>query len=273
VQRAFVASTGSDSNACTPASPCRSFARALDVVDAGGEIVALDAAGYGPVTITKSAALIGNPGSYAGIAAGTGNAVTIATAGVDVVLGNLNLNGIGAAHGIVMTNGASLAIENCVISNFAGTAVLVSSGGAAKVVNTRVRGNGSSGFDFAPDAGRSLDIDITGSKIMGNGYVGVWGEGDGTLVVSIDDTVSSRNTFGFASTSGTMVITDSTGSNNTQSGFTAQFGGSLSVGSSMATGNLVGFDNATSTFESIGNNIVRGNTTNTSVTITALSGT
>ena len=50
-QRVFVASYGSDSNAamsCTLAAPCRSFATAMTVVDAKGEVVALDAAGYGP---------------------------------------------------------------------------------------------------------------------------------------------------------------------------------------------------------------------------------
>jgi hypothetical protein len=54
--RAFVASTGSDANAaqaCARSAPCRTFQAAVDVVDDGGEVIALDAAGYGAVTITS----------------------------------------------------------------------------------------------------------------------------------------------------------------------------------------------------------------------------
>ena len=56
-QRVFVASYGNDANTATGcgfANPCRGFTAAMTAVDAGGEVVALDAAGYGAVTITKS---------------------------------------------------------------------------------------------------------------------------------------------------------------------------------------------------------------------------
>src|SRR6266446_6939880 len=65
--RTFVSGLGSDSNPGTLASPKRTFASALTVTDAGGEIVVLDAAGYGPVTINKSVSIISPPGVYAGI--------------------------------------------------------------------------------------------------------------------------------------------------------------------------------------------------------------
>src|ERR1700693_735661 len=77
-QRAFVSSTGSDANTasgCGLAMPCRTFASAMTVVSDGGEIVALDAAGYGPVAIDKSVTITSNPGFYAGIAASSGYAV------------------------------------------------------------------------------------------------------------------------------------------------------------------------------------------------------
>ena len=80
VQRAFVASFGSDTNTATNcgfANPCRGFSAALTVTDSGGEIVALDAAGYGAVTIDKSVSLVANPGFYAGISASVGDGVTI----------------------------------------------------------------------------------------------------------------------------------------------------------------------------------------------------
>ena len=54
------------------------------MVDPGGEIVALDAAGYGAVNINKSVTIVANPGFYAGITASSGTAVTINTAAVNV---------------------------------------------------------------------------------------------------------------------------------------------------------------------------------------------
>ena len=65
-QRAFIVSTGNDANAasgCTPAAPCRSLQAAHNAVDAGGEIVALDTAGYGPLVVTKSAIPASSPAS------------------------------------------------------------------------------------------------------------------------------------------------------------------------------------------------------------------
>src|SRR6202171_1675712 len=115
-QRAFVSSSGNDANTasgCGLASPCRSFASAQTVVSDGGEIVALDAAGYGPITVTKNVTITANPGFYAGIGVATGSAVTINTAGVNVILRGLNINGTGASYGVVMTNGHRLWIDDC----------------------------------------------------------------------------------------------------------------------------------------------------------------
>src|ERR1700674_3600478 len=100
-QRAFVSSSGNDANTasgCGLAMPCRSFASAQTVVSDGGEIVALDAAGYGPIAITKNVTITANPGFYAGIAAPSGDAVTIATAGIKVTLRGLNISSIGASN-------------------------------------------------------------------------------------------------------------------------------------------------------------------------------
>src|SRR5687768_17506126 len=80
--RAFVASSGNDGNAgsgCTFANPCRSFQAAHGAVDAGGEIVALDTAGYGTVVISKAVSIIGNPGAIPSIAVSTGSGVRIET--------------------------------------------------------------------------------------------------------------------------------------------------------------------------------------------------
>ncbi len=58
----FVASTGSDSNNGGRATPMRSFQAAHNAVADGGNIVVLDTAGYGALTITKSVAITVPPG-------------------------------------------------------------------------------------------------------------------------------------------------------------------------------------------------------------------
>src|ERR1700760_744389 len=65
--RTFVSGTGSDSNPCTLALPCRTFQYAHDNTAAGGEIDVLTPGGYGPLTISKAISVEGH--DYAGITA------------------------------------------------------------------------------------------------------------------------------------------------------------------------------------------------------------
>ena len=70
-QRTFVASTGLDTHPCSISTPCRSFGTAIAHTDDNGEIIVLDSAGYGTVTIAKSVSIIAPPGIYAGSASST----------------------------------------------------------------------------------------------------------------------------------------------------------------------------------------------------------
>jgi nitrous oxidase accessory protein NosD len=56
-QRVFVASRGLDTNPCSITQPCRGFATAIAVVAQAGEVIVLDSAGYGPVTINTAVSL------------------------------------------------------------------------------------------------------------------------------------------------------------------------------------------------------------------------
>src|SRR4051812_44863466 len=77
VQRTFVATTGNDGNSCSNTAPCRSFAAAIAVTDAGGEVIVLNSGGYGAVTITQSVSIISPPGVYAGISGFSGAAIEV----------------------------------------------------------------------------------------------------------------------------------------------------------------------------------------------------
>jgi len=282
-QRVFVASYGSDANAgagCLLNAPCRSFTAAHSAVDAGGEIVALDAAGYGAVTITKSVTITANPGYFAGIAASSGVAVSIATPGVNVTLRGLNLNGIGGAYGVVMTDGDRLTIENCVISSFGADGVYVSTAVALRVMDSTIRDNVGNGIYVTSGATAS----INNTRFLGNQNMSVYNHGapiGTTTTVAIVDSVMMNNFAGaftsaidgaFSHTS----ITRTTASNNVY-GFAAEGSANsiTTVSYSMATGNTAYglYQTETAIMESQGNNTARNNGVgNTFGTITAAAG-
>src|SRR5207245_10723104 len=74
-QRTFVSGSGNDANPCTRDMPCRSFGAAIAVTSTNGEVVALDSAGYGPVTVTQGVATVAPNGVHAGISVVSGAGV------------------------------------------------------------------------------------------------------------------------------------------------------------------------------------------------------
>src|SRR5436305_3316184 len=61
--RTWVSGVGDDLNPCSRTAPCKTFAGAISKTVEGGEIDALDPAGYGTLTITKSITIDGGTGS------------------------------------------------------------------------------------------------------------------------------------------------------------------------------------------------------------------
>jgi hypothetical protein len=148
-QRAFVASFGVDGGnlVCALATPCRSFQVAINNVDPGGEVVVLDSAGYGAMTIGKSVAVIVPTGLHAGLTIFAGVGVTIAASGKVVTLRGLYLNGLGGTGGIDISGAAEVHVENCVVAGFAQNGIyLHASGTRMWVLDTIVRENGNTGI-------------------------------------------------------------------------------------------------------------------------------
>ena len=131
-QRTFVASFGLTANTafnCSLAKPCRAFNEAISVTGPGGEVVILDTAGYGPMTINQSIKIIGPSGVYGGISvlgAGTGitTGIVINAGDNDVVtLRGLDISGVTTNApfpnvGIDIQNAGAVHIEKTSISNF-----------------------------------------------------------------------------------------------------------------------------------------------------------
>jgi len=291
--RTHVASTGSDANtafSCDAAHPCRTFAAALGQTSPGGEILAMDSAGYGKVVIDRSVTIVAAPGAFAGIGVGAGGNATgveIATAGVDVVLRGLTITGQGGLYGISMAQGASLSVENCVIAGFSGAshyAMRILAAAQVRVLDSVVRQNYRG---FVAQGGAR--VSIARSRFLDNTQVGIsiWGNADNTsTIAAVTDSVVSGSSWGLGAdavtsptTTALLTVLRTTVSNNTR-GIYATSGGNgiarVAVAGSTVTGNatglfrqVIGAGNAT--LHSTGGNAVTENGTDAAPgTVTAL---
>ena len=302
VQRTFVASFGADTNTaanCSLAAPCRGFAAAQTVTDNNGEIIVLDSAGYGAVTITKSIAIIAPTGVYGGISVFPGaNGVTIATLGVNVVLRGLNINGQGGNRGIEITADNSLTVENCVISNLTGNGILVNgvidvnitdsiirrngarginlqNGVTATITRAVVSANGSDGIRVEGNtASTTTTADIADSTMDGNvnGVLALSSNATALVKVSVRDSRAVRNAnYGVAAESTAGAAASLSASNNVVSNNGSGIGLINAGATVIASGNTVtnnvtrGFINSSAVFKSAGNNTVENNGPNSGV--------
>lgn len=119
--RVYVSGLGNDGNAstnCARANPCRTLATAYTVVQGGGEIIALDPADYGPVTIAEPLSLLGVEGAEIGVATG-GTGITInAPAAARIIVTHFIVSGAGATNtkGIALNSG-QLTLVNSAVKN------------------------------------------------------------------------------------------------------------------------------------------------------------
>ena len=228
----------------------------------------MDTAPYGSVELTKSISLTAAPGVYAGISVfASGVGITIATAGIKVVLRGLTINGQGGSAGIALVANSTLSIENCVIANFgsSGSGVFVNGPANAQIISTVIRDN-----DIGVFLSAGPTANISKSKILGSSITGILVQGSGVLntsTVAISDTVVSEGAEGIkaVSTIGGVIsrisVIRSTITNNSAGGILSLTGAAgtalVSVRSSSVTGNgSVGLDQdgAGATLETLGNN-------------------
>ena len=278
-QRTFVASYGNDANTCVLTQPCRGFAEAVAQTNVGGEVVVLDSAGYGPVTITKSVSITVPPGVYGGISVpGTPDAtgVLIANSVINVVLRGLTINSVGATDGIAtygirLTDGSTLTIENCVVSNFAqwgGAGVSVESPAKVAISGSVIRDS-----HVGVIAGYGAIVNISNSQVTANlrGSIATRGiclanapVGGATTRIFLSDTTVS----GFETCIDNDASTDTTGHINAVrvnvtgclfAIINEPFSGTTTVGYSTVSGSGVAFEQDSGSFYSLGNNQLSDN--------------
>ena len=247
--RSFVSPTGSDSNNCTLATPCRTLQAAYNVTNAGGEIAVLGTAGYGTLSIDKAVSIV-NPGGFeAGIAVpSSGTGISIGAGTTDAVsLRGLTIDGGGVGeNGIQLNSGASLTIENCAIRRFKRDGIIYQPNATSnlEVSNSLVAGNGNNGITII-SATSGITINATFNHIETNNNVndGLYAAStDGTIKATVAESVAAGNGTGFAANAvlpavSTLVLFHSVAANNL-TGFQADnTGGAVRAAQSMVTGN------------------------------------
>jgi hypothetical protein len=218
--RTWVSGVGDDTFPCSRTAPCKTFAGAIIKTATGGEISVLDPGSYGALTITKALTVDGGTGAGWGSTLASGvNGFTInITTGLAtdrVILRNLSINCNSTnVDGIRFLAGKELHVQNVNIFQCLGDGIEVSgpASGTMKVfvTNTSVKNGG------------------TGIRVTSAG---------GTVNVSVNKSEFANNTTGADVQAGTLNISNSNITGNTDAGLSA--GGAL--------GSVINADNNTVT--------------------------
>ena len=279
--RTFVSAAGTDNSTCSFAAPCRHFQAAVNATSAGGEVDALDPAGYGPIIISQGVTIEGQGWSYIAPPV-NGNAITINAISGNVIIHGVSLNGVGitgTTTGIQFNSGASLTVQDSVVRNFTqnGISFLPASVSSISVSRTLVSRNGGAGILVQPQGSASATADFEQVQTQYNGATAFGIAIDatattGAIVATATDSISSNNGGGFIAESlvagTTLMLVRCTASNNSTG---VQVGGGVSKSSRgivcmtqvAITGNAVGWQTETTSATglfSYGDNTIDGNT-------------
>jgi hypothetical protein len=280
--RTFVSAAGSDSNPCSFAAPCRHFQAAVNATSAGGEVDALDPAGYGPITINQAITIEGQGWSYIAPPAG-GNGITVNAVSGNVSVHGVSINGVGitgGTNGIVFNSGGGLIVRDSVMQNFSnavagndatGNGILIQpiSGAVTFVItNTVLSHNAGPGFSYLPQSGTATGNGIIDHVVSNNNQEGLLidtGFASGQVAVAISNTIVSNNTSEGIQLIGTSALAVSIDNTNVGGSVVGIDSGSttptVTLGRSVITANGIGVASAGSRFFSFQDNRISGNGT------------
>lgn len=223
--RTWVSGVGDDANPCSRTAPCKTFAGAISKTAAKGEINAIDPAGYGQVTITKSITIDGTGTMASILSAGVNGVIINAGANDVVILRNLSINGAGTGiNGVRFIAGGALHLENVTITGFVGTPP-----------------NAGNGIDFNPSGASTLYIsNVTIRNNAGPGVL-IRPVGSGSAIATITRTLLEDNGGGVFQSDGALTsVYDSVATGNAGAGFHVQassVSSKLQLDRSSSTGN------------------------------------
>jgi hypothetical protein len=263
ISRVFVSVVGNDANSCSNiATPCRTLGAGINQVDPQGEVIVIDSGSYAGGTISKSVRV----NVAAGVVAFSGLPITVDPgAGGTVVLRGLTLKAamVGSGTGVTHLSG-TLFIENTVIDGW--NQGLLSAGDRLHIKGSVIR-NTFVGLEVQVGHPVRVAIDDTSfTKNMSLGLLLNAGTGrvSNTVLTANNDGAAVQN----AGSQYTFQRCEVSG--NANRGLLADTSALLAVSHSTIAQNFIGILNvgAGAVVQSFGNNVMRGNTTNTSGTIT-----
>jgi hypothetical protein len=240
----------------------------VNAVDPGGEVVALDSAGYGAFTVTKSVSVVGPPGLYAGVTATTGRAVTVSVGANEVVvLQGLSITGAGATDGVWVTGTGTVFVDRCVISGFSHDGIGLIGAGLLVVTDTTARQNAVRGLGASVSSGVGR-VTVEGSTFEGNGGEGL--QAGANSIVTVADSVLSGNDKGAeVASNGEINLQASELAHNATAGLSCpSASGRVRATDLLVVKNGAGFAQANGcNFDTLGDNVVRGNASNVDGTV------
>jgi hypothetical protein len=209
----YVASYGLDSNPCTLDSPCRSFSHAVDVTDAGGEVIVLDTGGYGSVTITKSISIIAPVGMYASVTVASGtNGITINAGASDkVLIKGLTIKGTsGTLDGIRANTVGTLIVDSCFISGLGDNGIeFIALDSELFISNSKISNNTNDGVLVSNSSGL-ISVSMNNVEMVNNFFgLTIVPYGTGSVSATVTNSLANHNYDGFdnvGSSSGTSVL-------------------------------------------------------------------
>lgn len=252
-QRTFVASYGDDLNPCTLQLPCRAFPAAVLQTNPGGEVIVLDSAGYGPVTITKAVSIIAPLGVYAGMSptAGVDGIVVAAGPSDKVVLRGLTINGQGGNRGILVTSAGEVYIEQCTVTNMTQSGIQINGGTHIHIRSSAALSNQGAGLYVNAVATAAYVVDSQFTRNQMNGVELGAGTLHASRINANDNGLSGVLGFPVApGSTASATISDSVMSGNAQAGAYVQTNAvgvtaRMAVVRSTASRNYIGFGSYT----------------------------
>lgn len=176
--RTWVSGVGDDANPCSRTAPCKTFAGAISKTAAGGEIDALDPAGYGAVTITKAITIDGGGGQVASVLTSGTNGIVIAAGVADnVVLRNLRFQDVTASStgcslsAINIISARSVQLEHISITSYDNGISLPMTGSSPDVYvdvaadDVSVKNSSCTGINANPATGHMTRVALSNSEL------------------------------------------------------------------------------------------------------------
>lgn len=170
--RTWVSGTGSDFNPCSRTAPCKTFAAAISLTSASGEIDCMDAGSFGSVTITKAITIDCGSGVGTILAPSNTNGIVVQAGPSDTVtIRNLAIIGAGTGNsGITYTSGQVLHVEDVKLSGFANC--IYSSPNVSlqmTVLNTTMSECSNSGIFIFTAGSATVSAEVENSRIYNSG--------------------------------------------------------------------------------------------------------